>query len=169
MNSPVHLARAYSHHEPARSEILALSERTNEGLLHVQGRSQRLEAQIAATSSELHRLQAELRQLEARNVLLETFAVNEARASEVKCVAVQAAKQLTVDSPKITSRVHGMALHSAHCTVGSLLVHSFCTAADEAACSCSTAVAKHMCHSVGPLPPVYQPSKYIIVLPPPAS
>ena len=82
----------------ASSKTLALPNCTSADLFHVQVRTQRLEAQIAATTSELHRLQTELRQLEARNALLETLATDEARTSEVIWVAAQAVK-LAENSP----------------------------------------------------------------------
>lgn len=54
---------------------------------HLQARTQNLEAQIAATSTELHRLQTALRQLEDRNVLLETLATDDTGDSQVTVLA----------------------------------------------------------------------------------
>ena len=49
----------------------------------MQARTQTLEAQVAATTSQLQQLQASQRQLEARNALLESVASQDTKASEV--------------------------------------------------------------------------------------
>ena len=122
MSLPVRLPLA-SATEPARSKTLALPNCTSTDLSHVQARTQRLEAQIAATTSELHRLQAELRQLEARNALLETFAANEAGASEVIWVTIQAVS-LIVAGPQ--DRKCGAWHAAAPCTLHSWHTHTTC-------------------------------------------
>lgn len=62
---------------------MPLDQNSSRASCSIQARTQNIEAQVAATTSQLQQLQASQRQLEARNALLESVATQDTEGSEV--------------------------------------------------------------------------------------